>query len=86
LRFPIAIKDGEISGTLHRVPSTTDGVIVEAGSGPDSAPVTGTVRPDGSVTAEWMNYHAEGKLADKDGAVTIQGECGPRRATVTRIP
>jgi hypothetical protein len=85
LRFPISIKDGQIEGTLHRVPTSTGDVVVEAGAGPDSGPITGTVQPDGSVTADWMNYHVEGKLSGKTGEVTIKGECGPRPATVTRI-
>jgi hypothetical protein len=85
LRFPIEIKDGHVGGTLTRVPSRTGDVIVEAGKGPVSAPVTGTVQPDGSVTAEWLNYHAEGRLAAKDGVATIKGECGPRQATLVRV-
>lgn len=84
LRFPINIKDGAITGTLTRVPSE-NGVVVEQGSGQDSAPVTGAVQPDGSVTAAWLNYQADGKLAAKQGVMTIKGECGPRQATVVRV-
>jgi YD repeat-containing protein len=86
LRFPIAIKDGQITGELHRVASATGDVIVEAGGGSDAAPITGTVQPDGTVTAQWMDYHAQGKLGERDGVVSIQGECGARQAHVTRIP
>jgi hypothetical protein len=85
LRFPIDVKNGVITGSLTRVPSSDGAVVVEQGSGPVSAPVTGTVQPDGSLTAEWLNYHADGKLAAKQGVVTIKGECGPRQATVFRV-
>ena len=46
---------------------------------------TGTVEPDGSVTADWLNYHMVGRLAANNGIATIQGECGPRQATITRV-
>jgi hypothetical protein len=57
LRFPIDIKDGTITGSLTRVPSADGAMIVEQGNGPVSSPVTGAVQPDGSTTAEWLNYH-----------------------------
>jgi len=85
LRFAIDIKDGQIRGTLHRVPTATGDVIVEAGNGRDAGPVTGAVQPDGTVTAVWMNYHAEGRLGNIYGTVTIKGECGPRQATIIRV-
>jgi hypothetical protein len=85
LRFTVAIKDSHVTGTLTRVPTRTGGVVVETGTSNVSAPVTGTVQPDGTVAADWLNYHAAGKLTAKDGVATIKGECGPRQATLVRV-
>jgi len=85
LRFPLQISDGRVAGTLERVPSDDPGVTVEAGSGQASAPVTGSIGADGTVTASWLNYHANGQLGANEGTVTIDGECGPRNATVYRV-
>ncbi len=85
LRIPIQIRDNRVTGSLQRVATTTGAVIVEPGNGRTSAPVTGTVAPDGTVNAEWQNYHAVGRLGPQMGQVTIQGECGPRVATALRI-
>jgi hypothetical protein len=86
LRIPIQIHDDQVTGNLQRVATETGAVIVEQGTGSgDSGPVTGTVAPDGTVNAQWQNYHAVGRLSARTGQVTIQGECGPRTATVVRI-
>jgi hypothetical protein len=85
LRFPLQIQDGHITGMLTRVPTSNPGVTVEAGRGPDAAPVTGTVGDGGIVAARWLDYHANGQLADKTGTVTIYDECGPRHAVVYRV-
>jgi len=84
LRFPLQIRDGQVTGVLARVPSS-DGVVVEAENGADSASVTGTVQPDGTVHAEWERYRANGKLDGHNGQVTVSGECGPRAATAVRV-
>ncbi len=52
LRFPVQIKDSQVTGTLTRVPSRDGVMIVEAGKGTDSGPVTGTVQADGTVNAQ----------------------------------
>lgn len=85
LRFPVQIRDNQVTGVLTRVPSRDGGVIVEAGNGSDSASVSGTVQPDGTVTAQWENYHATGTLSGDGGVVTVAGECGPRTAQAIRI-
>lgn len=85
LRFPLKIQNGRVTGQLEPVPSSDPGLTVEAGRGRDSAPVTGSVEADGTVTASWLDYHANGRLSDAGGTVTIDGECGPRQATVYRI-
>ena len=84
LRFPLQIRDGQVTGVLARVPSS-DGVVVEAESGTDSAPVTGTVQLDGTVHAQWERYRADGKLDGHNGQVTVSGECGSRVATAVRV-
>jgi hypothetical protein len=85
VRFPIAIRDGQVFATLTRVPSRDGGVIVEAGGGIASAPVTGMVQADGTVEAQWQNYHATGKLDGDAGEVTVNGECGPRTGQAIRV-
>jgi hypothetical protein len=85
LRFPVQIRDNQVAGVLTRVPTRDGGVIFEAGSGTDSGPVTGTVQPDGTVTAQWENYHATGTLSGDSGVVTVAGECGPRTAHAVRV-
>jgi hypothetical protein len=85
LRFPVQIRDNQVTGVLTRVPSRDGAVIVEAGNGGDAAPVSGTVQPDGTVTAQWENYHATGTLNGDTGIVTVAGECGPRTAHAVRV-
>ena len=84
LRLPIEIHDNKVSGSLQRVYNGGSNV-VEAGNGRNASPVTGTVQPDGTVTAAWLGYHAVGKLGGGNGVATIDGACGPRRATLTRV-
>jgi hypothetical protein len=83
LRLPVTIADGEVSGSLKR--GTTLNT-VKGGAGPDSAPVTGTIAPDGTVRAQWENYHATGRLSGNSGTITIDGACGPRTAKAVRVP
>lgn len=85
LRFPVKIEDGHIVATLARVPTRDGGVIVEAGTGTDSAAVSGVVQPDGTVNAQWEGYHAAGTLSGTTGVVTVSGECGPRTAQAVRV-
>jgi hypothetical protein len=85
LRFSVEVTDGQVNGTLTRVPSRDGQLIVEAGTGNDSAAVIGSVQPDGTVTATWENYHANGKLSGDIGEITMQSACGPRTAQAVRV-
>jgi hypothetical protein len=84
-RFPLEIRDNVVYGSLERVYSGGSSSVVETGTDKNARPVFGTVQPDGSVTAAWLDYHATGKLNASDGAVTINSACGPRKATVVRV-
>lgn len=84
LRLQTKIADNTVSGSLERVASGADNT-VESGTGRAASPVTGSVQPDGMLVAEWQGYHASGRLAGDTGRVVVQGECGPRIATATRV-
>jgi len=85
LRLPVEIRDSKVTGQLTRSPTAVGTPVIEPGGGRLSAPVTGTVQADGSVVAQWENYHAAGKLVGDGGEVTVQGECGPRVSKATRV-
>lgn len=79
VRLPFQVADNQIKGSLQRAPYGTGRV--EAGSGSSSAPISGTVQPDGSFTAQWGSYHGTGKLSGNKAELSWNGECGPRTAT-----
>ena len=79
VRLPFKVVDNQISGSLQRAPYGTGRV--EAGSGSSSAPITGTVQPDGSFTAQWESYKGTGKLSGNTAQLSWKGECGTRMAT-----
>lgn len=83
LRLHILVKDSQLSALLQRVPSNPR--VVENSTDPNATPVTGSVRPDGSVDAKWGEYVATGTLAGADAAVTVRGTCGSRTGTVVRV-
>jgi hypothetical protein len=83
LRLRILIKDSQLSAELQRSP--LEGNVVENSSSPKATPLTGMVRPDGSVVAKWGPYVATGTLAGPNTRVTVQGACGPRSGTAVRI-
>jgi hypothetical protein len=85
LRFPIEIKDGQVSGVLVPVPSPDAGIIISSGNGDRSAAMTGAVQADGTMTAAWHHVVASGKLESNTGVITFGGTCGPRVAQATRI-
>jgi hypothetical protein len=85
LRFPVRIADGRLMGALTRVPSNVGGAVIEQGSGPRSAPIAGAIEADGTLHAQWENYHASGKLSGDTGEITVQTECGPTVATAVRV-
>ncbi len=79
VRLPFHVAGNQISGRLMRSPYGTGRV--EEGSGSSAPPITGTVQPDGTINAQWLNYHATGKLTGDRAEVRWNGECGPRVAT-----
>lgn len=85
LRFPVRIKDGRVTGMLTRVPARDGELIVEAGAGPDAAPLIGSVQSDGAVQAAWQGFHASGMLHGNSGVVTVNSECGPLTAKAVRV-
>jgi hypothetical protein len=84
-RFPLEVRDNVVYGSLERVFTGGSSPVVETGTDRNARPVVGSVQPDGSVSATWLGYHATGKLNASDGIVTIQGACGPRKATIVRV-
>ena len=79
VRIPFTVADNKISGSLQRAPYGTGRV--ESGSGKTATPFTGTVAPDGSITASWESYKATGKLSGDTAQLKWKGECGERIAT-----
>jgi hypothetical protein len=85
LRLPVSIQDGHIVGSLMRVPAPDAGLVVEEGTGPNAAPITGGVAPNGTLQAQWQGFQAYGQLNGSTGKITLQTECGPMIATATRL-
>jgi hypothetical protein len=79
VRIPFTVSDNKITGSLQR--STYGTGRVESGTGKASAPITGTVAPDGTITAQWESYKATGKLSGNTAQIKWRGECGERVAT-----
>ena len=79
VRIPFTVADNKISGSLQRAPYGTGRV--ESGTGKAATPFTGTVAPDGSITAAWESYKATGKLSGNTAQLKWKGECGERVAT-----
>jgi hypothetical protein len=76
------VKDSRIAGGLKRTPY---GNSVESGQGFLSAPMSGTVQPDGSVNMNWERYVVTGKMTGDKVQLQWKGECGPRVATGERL-
>ena len=79
VRIPFQVTDNKITGSLQRAPYGTGRV--EQGTGRAATPITGTVQPDGTFTAQWQNYRGTGKLSGDTAELKWSGECGPRVAT-----
>src|SRR5258708_14200074 len=60
VRIPFQVTDNKITGSLQRAPYHTGPVEQASISG--STPFTGTVQPDGTLTAHWQNYKTTGNL------------------------
>lgn len=84
VRFQFTVRDNQIHGDLARAVSGNGGVT--PGQGPGSTPVTGTVKPDGTVDAQWQNINATGKLTGNKAEISwMSGACGQRVATGERL-
>ena len=81
VQLEVQVKDNQLNGNLKR--ELLGRARVE--NSPSGAPVTGKVEPDGTITAQWENYIAVGKLNGDSGQLRWNGECGPRVAMVKRI-
>jgi hypothetical protein len=81
LRFEV--KDNKIGGGLAYAGS--DPNRVENSQGPRSAPITGSVQPDGTLTAQWENFTVTGKLSGNQAELHWRAPCGPRVAMGSRI-
>jgi outer membrane protein OmpA-like peptidoglycan-associated protein len=79
LRLRVQITDNQVSGDFRRsFPEVSN--VVENGGNSNSSQVIGFVQPDGSVAAQWQNFHAAGQLAGNRGVLMMESECGPLRA------
>ncbi len=79
LRISFTVADNRVSGSLQ------DNIYGEglepADGGPSSAPLVGTVRADGTLTAEWQTRRFTGRLSGDKAELSWSGECGARVAT-----
>jgi hypothetical protein len=83
LRLVFEVNDGHIAARLKREPESA--LIVSNSDAPDARPVSGVVRPDGTLTANWGPYGATGSLAGSTPEVTVNGSCGIRTGTAFRL-
>lgn len=83
LRLRADVKDGQVSGSLARF---FPGNVVENATGHAASPVTGTVRPDGSVEAYWLGWIVKGQITgDRADLTLLFGQCGPRHMIGRRV-
>ncbi len=82
LQVKFDVKDSQISGGLQRNPYERS---VENSEGRRSAPVTGTVQPDGAVSMFWERYVVTGNMAGDRVHLQWKSECGPREASGVRV-
>jgi hypothetical protein len=80
IKFQVA--DSRIAGGLKRTPY---GSSVESGRGFLSAPMSGTIQPDGTVAIFWERYVVTGTMSGDKVRLQWQGECGPRDAAGERV-
>jgi outer membrane protein OmpA-like peptidoglycan-associated protein len=84
LRLRVQITDNQVSGNFRRSYPEPQNIVSNGGRN-DASRVTGNVQPDGSMTAQWQNFHAAGKFVGDDAGLTVQTECGPLKATAYRL-
>jgi OOP family OmpA-OmpF porin len=84
LRLWVQVVDNQVSGNFRRSYPEAHNVIENGGTN-NASQVTGNVQADGTVTAQWQNYHARGQLSGDTAAVTMQTSCGPLQAYGQRL-
>jgi len=87
-RVPVQITNNQISGSLgiggYGGPGS--GSLRSGGYGSSASPITGQVKPDGSLTGSWQKWKFTGNLSDAQGKLTIvKSQCGPRDGTAYRV-
>lgn len=88
LSLRMHIKDNQVVGSLERAgravvnsqPSDASPL-----TGSSAVPVTGSVQPDGTLSAQWQGIHATGKLTGDRLHMSWIGACGSREATGRRV-
>jgi hypothetical protein len=83
LRLQFQIKDGQLDGHFGRNPFNTQEV--DDTEGRAGSPFSGTVKPDGSMAAQWERIQSTGKLAGNGGEMRWSGACGARVAQLSRV-
>jgi hypothetical protein len=81
LRFEV--KDNQVRGGLASPHS--DPERVRNNKRPRSAPISGAVQADGTVSAQWENYAVTGKMIGDNVELYWRTSCGPRVAIGSRI-
>jgi peptidoglycan-associated lipoprotein len=84
LRLRVQITDSQLYGNFRRSDPEMSNV-VENGGRSGASQVFGSVQPDGTITAQWQNFHAAGQMMGQGAGLTVQSECGPLHAKVWRL-
>lgn len=84
LRLRVQIIDNQVFGNFKRSPPEMSNVVENGGRGGASR-VSGSVQPDGTLTAQWQNFHAKGRMIGNGAGLMVQSECGPLKARVWRL-
>jgi outer membrane protein OmpA-like peptidoglycan-associated protein len=84
LRLKVQITDNQITGNFRRSYPELDNV-VENGDRNAASDVTGIIQPDGTVGAQWQNFHAAGRMIGDQAGLTVESECGPLHARMWRL-
>jgi hypothetical protein len=83
MRIIVDVTNDQISGSLARMENSPTEMINSAG--PGAEPLSGTIAPDGTLSASWQDYTITGKLDGNGGRVQVTGECGPRAGKAMRM-
>ena len=81
-RLVVAVKDNQLEANLQREATSLE---VENSNAANAVPVKGSVAPDGTVIAKWEKFPVIGRLTGNIGAISVQGDCGPRTGRAVRV-